>query len=72
MIAPVFTSNDLNASQFACTLWARWFGEDGFIWDEQARKWIFQASENTRLNAAQALTPAVRPSGEPFRPPAMR
>jgi len=72
LIAPTFTSNDLNAAKFACTLWARWFGEDAFVWDEQIRQWIFQATENTPLNAAKAETPAIRPAGQPFRAPAMR
>jgi hypothetical protein len=62
-ISPTFTSNDLNASKFACTLWARWFSEDAFVWDEQARQWIFSATENTPVNAAQALTPAVTVPG---------
>lgn len=72
MIAPVFTSNDLNASKFACTLWARWLGEDAFIWDEQVRQWIFSATENTPLSAAAAQTPALSPAGQPFRKPVLR
>lgn len=70
LVAPVFTSDDLNASKFACILWARWLGEDAFIWDGKA--WIFSATENTPLSASQALTPAIRPAAQPFRAPVMK
>lgn len=72
LIAPVFTSNDLNACRFAAVLWGRWFREDAFIWDSQARAWVASANENTALNAAQALTPAIQPAAIPFRSPEMR
>jgi hypothetical protein len=72
LIAPIFTSNDLQASKFAAILWARWLDESAHIWDEQAGQWIFNVNSSAPLNAAQALTPALRPAAIPFRPPVMR
>lgn len=72
LVAPVFTSNDLQASRFAAVLWARWFDEDAHVWNDQTQQWVFSVNGKGQLNAAQALTPAVIPSGVPFRPPVMR
>ena len=56
LIAPFYASNDQNAAIFALALWADWFGEAAFLWDNTEGKWI-ASKTTTSPGAEKAVSP---------------
>lgn len=72
LLRPVASSDVLDALKFAATLWAKWFAEDAFIFDNAGNRWVFGVNPHGQIQGVQIQTPAIRPqagaAGE-FGPP---
>lgn len=62
MVASALTTNDLQAAKFAALLWAKWFGDIAFVWDNTTRKRVVQYGMNSPLGGATANAPAIMPA----------